>query len=326
MISETKYAISDSEIVRLFQQAGIPGATRVAPLGNGEFSAVFSVSTPERAYVLKIAPPDDGHIMTYEKNMMYAEVFWYRMIRAHTDIRVPEIVFVDFSLERLPAAYFIMERLEGETLPKAGLGAGERGEASAELARMLAKIHVIPGERFGYEQGDVYESWYEAIRGMAVRTLEDCRNKSRRSRRGERLLRSIDRYRAVLDSVSPCMVNFDLWPSNVIASREEGSMRLAWIDPERSFWGDPVVDFVCLAFSRPLKRAKSAVAAYNGAAGEPVEISRETEIRYAIGQGYLALIMETEKYYRYSPRRFGWWRNVIAAWMLYRAAFAVLEA
>jgi len=122
------------------------------------------------------------------------------------------------------------------------------------------------------------------------------------------------------------MVNFDLWPANVIVTREDDGLRFAWIDPERSFWGDPVIDFVCLAFSRPLKRAKRAVAAYNASAAVPVIISRETEIRYAIGQGYLALIMETEKYYRYSPRRFGWWRNVIAARLLYRAAFAVLDA
>jgi hypothetical protein len=35
--------------------------------------------------------------------------------------------------------------------------------------------------------------------------------------------------------------------------------------------------------------------------------------------------METEKYYRYTLVSFGWWRNVIAAGMLYRSAFRTLH-
>ena len=87
---------------------------------------------------------------------------------------------------------------------------------------------------------------------------------------------------------------------------------------------DPVVDFVCLAFSRPLTSAEKAIAAHNAVSSEPIEITRETRIRYAFGQGYLALIMETEKYFRYSPFQYGWWRNVLAAILLYRAAFREL--
>ena len=155
--------------------------------------------------------------------------------------------------------------------------------------------------------------------------LADCARKHRRSRRGERLLRLLARHRAVLEPVSPRMVNFDLWPSNVIASRTNGELQLAWIDPERSFWGDPSVDFVCLAFSRPLSSAEKAIAAYNAVSTAPIEVTRGTRIRYAFGQGYLALIMETEKYFRYSPLQFGWWRNVLAANLLYRAAFRELK-
>ncbi|MCE5189964.1 MAG: phosphotransferase [Eubacteriales bacterium] len=326
MRSKTKPVVGEETVRRLFTEAGISDVRNVSPLKNGEFSAVCSVDTPKRGYVLKVSPQGDEHCMTYERDMLSAEVFWYCRIREQTDIRVPEILLFDDSLALLPAAYCIMERLEGETLPKACLTAKERAEIPARLAGMLAKIHAVSNDRFGYEQGRSYATWGEAIRGFVAQALEDCVRKRRRSRRGERLLRRIDEHRAALEGVSPVLVNFDLWPSNVIVRRAGSLLQYAWIDPERSFWGDPVVDFVCLAFSRPLSSAAETIAAYNAATKEPIEITRDTCVRYAVGQGYLALIMETEKYYRYSPLQFGWWRNVLAAHLLYRAAFRELES
>lgn len=326
MNSKTKPSLDETTIRRLFAEAGIPNVQSIAPLGNGEFSAVYSIDADGRGYVLKVSPLGNEHCMAYERNMLASEVFWYARIREHTDIRVPEIYVFDDSQSRLPSAYAILERLEGETLPHAALSAKERAEIPARLAEMLAKIHAIPGERFGYEQCSAACSWPEALEGFLRMAVSDCAKKHRRSRRGERLLRLLARHRAVLEPVSPRMVNFDLWPSNVIASRTNGELQLAWIDPERSFWGDPVVDFVCLAFSRPLASVEKAIAAHNAVSAEPIEVSRDTRIRYAFGQGYLALIMETEKYFRYSPLQFGWWRNVLAANLLYRAALRELEA
>lgn len=325
MNSKTKFAVDEAAIRRLFDTASIRDVRSITPFGNGEFSAVYSVDTAERGYVLKVAPQGDANCMTYERNMLAAEVFWYRTIRENTDIRVPEIVRSDASFSLLPAAYCIMERLEGDPLPKARLSPEERAKTRITLAQMLGKIHAIPGSHFGYEQCQAYSTWHGAVYGFVSQALADCARKRHRSRRGERLLRLVERYRAELEAVSPCMVNFDLWPSNVIARRREGELELAWIDPERSFWGDPVVDFVCLAFSLPLLSALPALAAHNAVSAQPIEVTRETRIRYAIGQGYLALIMETEKYYRYTPFRFGWWRNVLAAALLYRAAFRELE-
>lgn len=326
MNSKTKPTLDEATIKRLFAEAGIPNVESITPLGSGEFSAVYSVDANDRGYVLKVSPRGDKHCMAYEQNMLASEVYWYVRIREQTDIRVPDIYLFDDSLARLPCAYCILERLEGDPLPNAALTEAERTEIPARLAEMLAKIHAIPGDRFGYEQCAPASNWAEALSGFVSLALADCARKRRRSRRGERLLRQIERHSAVLEPILPRMVNFDLWPSNVIASRTNGELQLAWIDPERSFWGDPAVDFVCLAFSRPLTSAAAAVAAYNAASAEPIEISRDTRIRYALGQGYLALIMETEKYFRYSPLQFGWWRNVLASALLYRAAFCELES
>jgi aminoglycoside phosphotransferase (APT) family kinase protein len=325
LISRTKYPIDASAVLRLLDNAGLSGVTHAVPLGDGEFNAVYLATAQERRYVVKIAPPEGAPIMTYEKNMIQSEVFWYGVMREKTNIRIPDVFYADFSLTLLPAPYFIMEYLPGEPLNKAQLTQQERAAADGALAQMAAQLHAVKNARFGYIQCGLYENWYAAIRAFTDQTLADCARKNRRSPRGERLKRLLERHRAVLEE-APCrMVNFDIWPANSIISHEGGGIRLAWIDPERCFWGDPMLDFVCFAFHKPLYSIPRILAAYNAAAREPVTQTEAESIRFAAGQGYLALIMETEKYYRYSPFRFGWWRNVIACRLLYRAAFAALD-
>ncbi len=325
MISRTKYQLDEANILQLFAKAGIPNVTRAEPLGDGEFNAVYLAHANQQYYVLKVAPRDSAPVMRYEQNMMESEVFWYEQLRANTDIRVPKVFAVDFSRELLPVPYFIMEFLPGEPLNKATLAPEERAEVDRMLPAMAAQLHAISNERFGYVQNALYDNWYTAIHAFVSQTLEDCARKKRRSRRGERLLRLIEQHRAILEPVESCMVNFDIWPANSIVQREEGDIRLCWIDPERCFWGDKMFDFVCFAFHQPLSDKPDVIAVYNAAAKTPITLSKEEQIRFAIGQGYLSLIMETEKYYRYSPLNYGWWRNVIACRMLYRAAFAALS-
>ena len=324
MISRTKYTLDEASIQNLFEQAGISGVTSVAPLGDGEFNAVYLIHAGGRDYVLKVAPRDSAPVMAYEHNMMQSEVAWYDVLRQHTSIRVPEVYAADFSRRLLPVPYFIMEYMPGEPLNKAALTAEERAQVDRMLPAMAAQLHAIRSDRFGYPQNGLFGSWYDAIRAFVCQTLDDCARKKRRSRRGERLLKLIERHRAVLEAVEGCMVNFDIWPANIIVQKGESGIQLAWIDPERSFWGDRMLDFVCFAFHQPLANKAAVLAAYNAAAEAPVAPTREELIRYAIGQGYLALIMETEKYYRYSITNYGWWRNVTACKLLYRAAFAAL--
>ena len=324
MISRTKYTLDEASIQNLFEQAGISGVTSVAPLGDGEFNAVYLVHAGGRDYVLKVAPRDSAPVMAYEHNMMQSEVAWYDVLRQHTAIRVPEVYAADFSRRLLPVPYFIMEYMPGEPLNKAALSTEERAQVDRMLPAMAAQLHAIRSDRFGYLQNGLFGTWYDAIRAFVCQALDDCGRKKRRSRRGERLLKLIERHRAVLEPVEGCMVNFDIWPANILVQRGESGIQLGWIDPERSFWGDRMLDFVCFAFHEPLAGKADVLTAYNAAAETPVTPTREEQIRFAIGQGYLALIMETEKYYRYSITNYGWWRNVIACRLLYRAAFAGL--
>jgi len=325
MISKTKYKIDNPTIETLFHAAGIPGITSISPLGAGEYNAVFAASANGKDYVLKIAPTDDIPVLTYEKNMMDSEVHWYTVMREQSPIAVPEIYFSDFRKKLIPTKYFIMEKLQGQPLDKIELSKEEKADSAAATARMAAQMHKIKNDRFGYIQNQMYDDWYQAIHAMVSAVLADCARKGKSSRRGEQLLACIDHHKSVLQKAECCMVNFDIWPSNIIAKRENGALRYAWIDPERSYWGDPMVDFVCLEMMTPLAGKKISLAAYNKETDCPVQLTREAEIRYAVAQGYLAVIMEVEKYFRYTPRHFGWWRNVGAAAALYSRSFGVLK-
>lgn len=325
MISRTKYKTDNATIEKLIVNAGIDGVTRIAPLGAGEYNAVYSVTAKGKEYALKISPADDDLVLTYENKMMLSEVFWYQQIQEHTDIAVPKIFYTDFDQTLIPADYFIMEKLPGEQMDKMGFSKSEKADSIAEIAKMAARIHTIKSDRFGYVQNELYDDWYQAIRAMVKHLLDDCAGKGKRSKRGERLLAYIDRYKSVLEKAECCMVNADLWAPNIICKRENGEIKYAWIDPERSFWGDRIVDFICLEMMMPLADKEITLSAYNSAADTPVTATEEETIRYAVAQGYLGLILDAEKYYRYSLFHFGWWRNVFIADLLFKSAFERLK-
>ncbi|MCE5236667.1 MAG: aminoglycoside phosphotransferase family protein [Clostridiaceae bacterium] len=326
MRSRTKCNAAEADVKRLFAANGIAIPGEITPLGAGEYNAVFSAADADGTeYAVKIAPEPRVAVMAMEKSMMASELFWYDLIRERTSIRVPKVYAADFTKKVFPADYFIMEKLKGEQLDKAAFTEAEKAESASILARMAAGIHRIENDRFGYVQNGLYPNWYEAIRAMVSNVLGDCARAHHATPRGRKLLRLIDRHRAVLESVECCMVNFDLWPPNVLCTREADGIRYAWLDPERSFWGDRICDFVCLEPMTPLKEKTASLTAYNAAAEKPVLATGEECVRYAVGVGYLALIMEVEKYFRYSPFHYGWWRNAGASAMFFKQAFETLE-
>lgn len=325
MVSRTKYLLDNKTVTRLFENAGITGITSIAPLGAGEYNAVYAVKA-DKAYVLKVAPAADTPILTYEKEMMQSEVYWYSLLRTQTDIRVPEVYFADDSKTLIPTAYFIMEKLEGTQMDKFQMTAEEKTECSRRVAQMVAQLHKIQNTEFGYLQNGLYGNWYDALTSMLENLICDAERVGKKSPKGRKLLAYAQKYESVLKEVPCTMVNYDAWMPNMLCRRlENGKIEIAWIDPERSFWGDRIFDFICLEFPKPLSKKTLSVRAYNEVSGQPILCSREECIRFAFAEGVMALIQEVEKYYRYTPHHFGWWRNVLSAAMLYKQAFRTLE-
>ena len=323
--SKTKYEASKEEIKELFSFYKMGKTLDISPLGNGEFNAAYKVSCDNGiTYALKIAPPDDSGILSYEKNMMESEVFWYKQMHEKTDILCPEVYVYDPSKRIIRSNCFIMEMMEGEPLWAASLSDSEYDALQRQKIAMLTKIHKISNDGFGYIQMGLKHSWYSALKSMAASLVADCKKLGYETPDGEKFIEYIDKYAQLLGSVPCRMVNFDLWDSNVLYNANTG--KICWIDPERGFWGDPVADFIPLGLGQkaPLSEKQTELEIYNETVAEKIYLTKENEIRYALAVCYLALIEEVEKYVRYEPDHPNYIRNTVDARDMYDMAFAIL--
>jgi len=326
MRSRTKLEIDQQTIMKLFAKAGIEGAENISPLGAGEYNSVYSVEAGGKAYAIKIAPQGSAKILTYEQQMMAQEVYYYALMANQAQISVPKIYYSDFSKAEIPSAFFIMEKLPGKQLDQAGLSDQQKEEAEQKLAGMVAKMHSVKGDKFGYRQNGLHANWHLALRSMVANLIEDCANLGRKTPRGEKLLKYVDAHQRVLEKVECSLINFDIWPPNIFCEWVEGELSLAWIDPERCLWGDRIADFVCLDFmNMSLDKKAATIQAYNRTSDNPIVVGDEEKVRFALMLGYLGLIMEVEKYARYTFFHYGYWRNVTVARMLFSACFMQIE-
>ena len=325
VVSKTKYEASEAEIKELFALHKVGDVTEIAPLGNGEFNAAYKVTCDNGvSYALKIAPPENAKVLSYEKNMMESEVFWYSQMHEKTDILCPKVYASDFSKEVIKSNCFIMEMMEGEPLWAMNFSDKEYEEAQKQKICMLTKIHRITNDRFGYMQMGLMPSWYEALRNMALKLVTDCKELGYDTPDGEKFISLIDKHEKLLRAVPCRMVNFDLWDSNVLFNA--GTGKICWIDPERGFWGDPVADFITLGSGQksPLSDKQKELDIYNEMAEEKIQLTKDTEIRYALAVCYLALIEEVEKYVRYESDDPTYIRNTVDSRDMYDMAFGIL--
>ena len=201
VISKTKYEASEEEIRELFSFHKLGNVVDTAALGNGEFNAAYKVICDNGVtYALKIAPQEGSKVLSYEKNMMEAEVFWYSQLHEKTDILCPEVYVSDFSKEIIKSNCFIMEMMPGEPLWVMGFSAEEYEAVQKQKIAMLVKIHRISNDGYGYIQTGLRASWYEALKNMAVRLVDDCKSLGHDTPDGERFVRLIDKYEKLLEA------------------------------------------------------------------------------------------------------------------------------
>ncbi|WP_306324456.1 phosphotransferase family protein [Streptomyces venezuelae] len=221
------------------------GEDWIGELGDGCFNVAYRIRLRAgEQVVLKIAPPPDVEVMTYERDAMAVELAALRLIRRHTKVPVPVVDFSDRSHELCDADYFFMTYVDADNL-HAVRGALTRSQIDAydeALGAITRELNGIPVAAFGPLAGPCESTWRAAFLRMVEEVLGDGERRGVDLRHGYDVIREVVAAHAdALDEVTePRFVEWDLWPGNCMV---RGGRIVAILDHERAFYGDPLMEF-----------------------------------------------------------------------------------
>lgn len=275
--SLTKRRLSAAALDALVRRAlGVPLAAHVE-LTDGMFNTAYRLTAADgRETVLKVAPPPDVPLLTYERDLMRTEALAFGLMAAR-GLPVPEVLLHEDD-------FLLMTALKGEpwSAARPRLTDAEHGALRRELGAIVRELHTIRGDVFGYAQGPNAATWREAFTKMVDAVLADA------DRFGVELpdVRPAVEARAhLLDEVTePVLVHFDLWEANIFLA--DGHVE-GIIDPERALFGDPLAEIATLALFTDLDDDFKAGYGYAGFSGAE-------ETRIALYRAYLCLVMIVE--------------------------------
>lgn len=310
-VSITKAAVSKETITKMVQKAFGCEPKEITELTEGFYNVAYRITLDERAVILKVAPSPEVEVLTSEKNIMWAEVDSMRMVKARTEVPVPEIFFYDDGRELINRPYFFMEALNGrnfftimEKMPEE-----EKASIFRQAGQYTKGLNQIAGEKFGYygqpdRQGD---NWYEVFKGLILDAFFDLERKSIAVPvEKEKLLAMLEADRECFAEVTtPKYVHWDIWAGNIFV--EDGKVT-GIIDFERALWADELME---VGF-----RTYDYSAAFFEGYGR--EALNETEKRRAQWYDmYLFLLMHTECDYRGYDHRwhYDWSGEMIEKWV-----------
>jgi aminoglycoside phosphotransferase (APT) family kinase protein len=220
------------------------------PLAGGSFTTVWWVDLDDgRAVVLKVAPPPEVPLLGYERGLLAAEARYYRLVAARApELPLPRVLHVGDDPALLDGGWMVMTRLPGRPLPE--LTGQDDTAARRDLGAVLARLHAVTGDRYGYD-GDgraTGPTWRAAFTAMVDDLLRDAATWDVALPAAPARIRGlVDAHADVLDLVTrPAPVHFDAWDGNVLAAPgPDGRLRLTGlVDGERFLYGDPLVDLV----------------------------------------------------------------------------------
>lgn len=267
----------------------------VNELTEGFYNIAYEIIMPETSFILKIAPARDATIMTYEKNIMEAEVKSLRLIKSQTKVPVPKVIFYDNQHTICDVDYFFMEKLEGESLKQLkdkGITDDLNVSILSQLGQYCFEMSELKGKEFGYFTNSfaTRNNFRSTFLAMIESILED----------GQKVEIDIgfdyDKIynliykasEALNDVLTPSFVHWDLWEGNVFV--KDGKIS-GLIDFERAMWTDPLMEY----FFRANCHNKDF------AAGFGADLRKEFPIKANLYDLYLYSILMIETKYRRYP-------------------------
>ncbi len=248
METSTKNRQSMDTIQKIIEKAfGTVKVKNLEELKEGYFNIAYLVELSDgRETILKIAPPVDALVMSYEKNIMFSEVDSMNMVRGILDIPVAEILYYDNSHTLCESDYFFMSKLEGNSFSSIMKDLSEevKGQINQLVGHYNYKINEITGNKFGYyglpeHQGD---NWFDVFKNMILTIIEDSKVFHIDFRIDiNQMLYYLEQDKAIFEEVDkPRLIHWDLWPGNVFI---EDNTITGLIDFERCLWGDILMEY-----------------------------------------------------------------------------------
>jgi aminoglycoside phosphotransferase (APT) family kinase protein len=273
------------------------GESWVRELGHGWFNVAYRIRLRDgRNVVLKIAPPADVEVMSFERGAMANELTAIALIHERTSVPVPTVDFADRTRQLCDADYFFMPYVDAENLGivKEGLPASELAAYHEALGAANRQLNTIRGKAFGALAGPGEASWRTAFTSIVESVLRDGERRSVELGCGYDEVRAlVEEHAGSLDEVvEPRLVEWDLYDDNVLV--KNGSI-VAIIDHERAFYGDPLMEGCLNALVLPAVFS-DATAFLRGYGRDPLT---ETELtRRRLYTLHLMLVLVVKAAYR----------------------------
>jgi aminoglycoside phosphotransferase (APT) family kinase protein len=261
--------------------------------GGSSFNLMFDVAEGGNAgggnaahYVARLASPGPGY-QTFPDESLSRQVRYLQVVRANSDVPVPEVSFYESDGRWLGAPFFVMPRYRGRAWPSdppynfggwvLDLPAEERARMQDVLVSVIAGIHSVRADRC--DLSEFSRPWLGSspLAGQVnyVRELYDW---ARGARRYPLLEQALDWLRGHVPGRSdpPCVNWGDARAGNLLFADGEVSAVLDW---EGACLGYPEVD---IAFVWLMHRYYQQRAEAQGIAGLP-ELFRAEDLaeRYA---------------------------------------------
>jgi len=308
MKSITKSLLNNGTIELLVRKnfEDVAAVAEIKELTAGMFNAVYSLCVrfsngrPDKELVLKAAPYPTTKVTTIEKNIMKTEVWMYQTLPA-LGIPMPAVAACDFSRELIGCDYFFMEKLTGTPWNKAKLTAEDKARLKTDYGRILARVHTIKGDAFGdhkEKSGLRFDSWQEAVRCKMDNIIGDAKQGGLKLPY-EEIAAALAPHWHLLDEIkTPSLVYCDLWAGNIFLTDKGGRWEIeGLIDPERSFWGDPLSDLLsAYAIYVDIKNEPEIQRGYTEVSGKPFALTRDDEIRMLVYGMHDSIFFAVETY------------------------------
>jgi aminoglycoside phosphotransferase (APT) family kinase protein len=213
-----------------------------APTVQGAVGHVVGVQGSDGSgYVVKTYPGDAGVARAA------TELVALKRFREVPGVPVPQVVLSGRIDRPELVTYVVLSRLPGVRWAdrRSGMPAHWRSTLTAEVGRLLRRLHHLPGDRFGsaFPGGPSWATAWKCVDALCDDLLRQDLLADGSAALALRVRRLVDRSRASFtDSVTPVLCHNDFNGGNVLVASSGVPTICGVVDLERAAWADPLYD------------------------------------------------------------------------------------